>query len=132
MKKDMVIKVDNCCNYADITLKNNSGAITVLYKLCLPEHAVVKANRNSNLKPGDFINILSDNGKDIAYLYNGYAFLVGAPKNCRDFVKSLSFADQVALAPALYKKVLESKQIPSIMTYKNLQKMVAKYGLVRE
>ena len=81
--------------------------------------------------PGNTVNTLRDNGQDIAYLYNGHAFLVNAPKNCHDFVKKLPLSDKIEFAHALRLELLRNRKIPSIMTYKNLQRIAAKCGLVR-
>lgn len=131
MNKDKVLKIDTCCNFADVTLAHKSGPITVVYKIFLPESKVIKSGKKSMLTVGDGMNVLRDNGKDIVYIYNKHAHICNAPKNCHDFVKKLPVAEKNILGRALRLEILRNKQMPSFLVYKNLQKMLVTYGLYR-
>lgn len=131
MHKDKVLKIDTCCNFADVTLARQSGTITVVYKIVLPENKVIKSDKKFILTVGDGVKVLCDNGQDVVYVYNKHAHVCNAPQDCRAFVKKLPVADKFVLARALRLEVLRNKQIPSLKIYKNLQKMIEYKSFVR-
>jgi hypothetical protein len=108
---------------ADITLLNDNTVVMI------PRSCVVKQDTNGNdiplLAPGDRFTILQDDmGYGFAYVYNKHLYMVETPYDARAFIRDIPFMDKIVFAHALRREVMRRKQTPSLMAYKNLQKLI--------
>lgn len=117
-------RMDENENQADITLLDDNSIVMI------PKSYVVKQDANGNdiplLAPGDRFTILQDNmGYGFAYVYNKHLYMVETPYDARAFIRDIPFMDKIVFAHALRREVMRRKQTPSLMAYKNLQKLIA-------
>ena len=116
-------RMDETESQADITLLDDNSIVMI------PKSYVIKQDANGNdiplLGPGDRFIILQDNmGYGFAYVYNKHLYMVETPYDARAFIQDIPVMDRVVLAYALRREVARRKQKPSLMAYKNLQKLI--------
>ena len=117
-------RMDETESQADITLLDDNSIVMI------PKSYVIKQDANGNeiplLGPGDRFIILQDNmGYGFAYVYNKHMYLVEIPYDTRAFIRNIPLMDKIVFAHALRREVLRRNQVPSLMIYKNLRKLIA-------
>ena len=116
-------RMDETESQADITLLDDNSIVMI------PKSYVIKQDANGNeiplLGPGDRFIILQDNmGYGFAYVYNKHMYLLETPYDTRAFVHNIPFLDKIVFAHALRREVARRNQVPSLIIYKNLRKLI--------